>query len=173
MHGTAWMNHVRRQMSSVVVVAVANGHCSARPLYKNFTSRAVDGRGKEESSKASRRKPEIDLYPNKSETWLSLSTDTDTTSTPPMSSPAQDPVLARLFSANQQWSDKVQQVEPGFFKRSATGQHPKVKPFLVNEPESRHLSQVLWIGCADSRVPESVITAARPGDIFVHRNIAK
>jgi carbonic anhydrase len=45
---------------------------------------------------------------------------------------------------------------PDFFARSAIGQKPKI----------------LWIGCSDSRVPESVITASKPGDIFVHRNVA-
>ncbi|KZT18507.1 carbonic anhydrase [Neolentinus lepideus HHB14362 ss-1] len=74
----------------------------------------------------------------------------------PTLSSTQFPVLARLLSANAQWADDVARAEPGFFDAGAKGQAPKV----------------LWIGCADSRVPESVVTACRPGEIFVHRNIA-
>jgi len=61
-----------------------------------------------------------------------------------------------LLAGNAKWAEAVDRAEPGFFQRSALGQYPKV----------------LWIGCADSRVPESILTGARPGDIFVHRNIA-
>jgi len=63
------------------------------------------------------------------------------------------PVLLRLLLKNADWAKKV---GPEFHKKQAEGQDPKV----------------LWIGCSDSRVPESVITESIPGDIFVTRNIA-
>ncbi|KAH9915939.1 carbonic anhydrase [Epithele typhae] len=68
----------------------------------------------------------------------------------------QDYVLARLLSNNAQWAQDVAHADPSFFPSTAPTQSPKV----------------LWIGCSDSRVPESVVTASKPGDIFVHRNIA-
>ena len=46
--------------------------------------------------------------------------------------------------------------DENYFKRLAEGQKPPV----------------LWIGCADSRVPANQITGTLPGEIFVHRNIA-
>jgi len=70
---------------------------------------------------------------------------------PPMS------YLSQLQAANDEWRNAVAQVDSDFFQNTAKGQAPKV----------------LWIGCADSRVPESVVLAAKPGDLFVHRNIAK
>ncbi|KDR81755.1 hypothetical protein GALMADRAFT_59568 [Galerina marginata CBS 339.88] len=64
--------------------------------------------------------------------------------------------LDRILASNAQWAADVAKHESMFFKQSAQGQTP----------------HTLWIGCADSRVPESVVTGSKPGDIFVHRNIA-
>ena len=48
------------------------------------------------------------------------------------------------------------QEQPDLFPSLAAGQSP----------------EILWIGCADSRCPETSFLALRPGDVFVHRNIA-
>ncbi|KAM5545069.1 hypothetical protein V8D89_001180 [Ganoderma adspersum] len=65
-------------------------------------------------------------------------------------------VLTNMLSRNEKWVEAMNAIDDQFFPTSAQGQYLKV----------------LWIGCADSRVPESVITDSYPGDIFVQRNIA-
>jgi carbonic anhydrase len=67
-----------------------------------------------------------------------------------------DPVAKRLLDGNRAWVAQELAADPQYFEKLARGQHP----------------HSLWIGCADSRVPANVITGARSGDIFVHRNIA-
>ncbi|MBT4101239.1 MAG: carbonic anhydrase [Gemmatimonadetes bacterium] len=64
--------------------------------------------------------------------------------------------LPEVFENNRQWAEHVRQHDPGYFERLAEEQRPRI----------------LWIGCADSRVPPNVIVGLDPGEIFVHRNIA-
>jgi len=61
-----------------------------------------------------------------------------------------------LLSNNRQWVDEMLSKDKDYFKKLSKGQKPPV----------------LWIGCADSRVPANEITGTHPGDLFVHRNIA-
>jgi len=64
--------------------------------------------------------------------------------------------ITRLLENNESFVQEHLAKDPNFFINSAKGQEPKV----------------LWIGCADSRVPPNEITKTEPGEIFVHRNIA-
>ncbi|WP_233268707.1 carbonate dehydratase [Mucilaginibacter lacusdianchii] len=61
-----------------------------------------------------------------------------------------------LLEGNKQFVAKSLAEDPEFFDKLANGQKPPI----------------LWIGCADSRVPANQITNTKPGEIFVHRNIA-
>lgn len=60
------------------------------------------------------------------------------------------------LSRNKQWASRTAQEKPDLFPTCAKGQSPKI----------------LWLGCADSRVPESTLLDLPPGSVFVHRNIA-
>lgn len=62
----------------------------------------------------------------------------------------------QLLDNNKKWVDSKLNQDPDFFKKLSSGQKPPV----------------LWIGCADSRVPANEIIGAQPGEVFVHRNIA-
>lgn len=63
---------------------------------------------------------------------------------------------SQLLENNKKWVENKLDLDPDFFKRLANGQEPPL----------------LWIGCADSRVPANEIIGAQPGEVFVHRNIA-
>ena len=62
----------------------------------------------------------------------------------------------QLLDNNKSWVASKLEQNPDYFNKLAKGQQPPV----------------LWIGCADSRVPANEIIGAEPGDVFVHRNIA-
>lgn len=64
--------------------------------------------------------------------------------------------LQNLLDFNKAWAEQKKSKEPDFFKNLSIEQNPNI----------------LWIGCSDSRVPETQIVQQSPGDIFVHRNIA-
>ncbi len=64
--------------------------------------------------------------------------------------------LPKLFAANARWAEETTANDPNFFADLASIQTPSY----------------LWIGCSDSRVPANQITGLKPGEVFVHRNVA-
>lgn len=67
-----------------------------------------------------------------------------------------DKFYKKLLENNKGWVEEKLAIDPEYFEKLAKGQQPPL----------------LWIGCADSRVPANEIIGAQPGEVFVHRNIA-
>ena len=62
----------------------------------------------------------------------------------------------KIIENNTKWVEDQLVNDKEYFKDLAKGQQPPL----------------LWIGCSDSRVPANEIIGAKPGEVFVHRNIA-
>ncbi|KAF7507735.1 hypothetical protein GJ744_010164 [Endocarpon pusillum] len=60
------------------------------------------------------------------------------------------------LSKNKEWASRTASEKADLFPTLAKGQSP----------------EILWLGCSDSRCPETTILDMEPGDVFVHRNIA-
>lgn len=62
----------------------------------------------------------------------------------------------KIFESNKEWIEKNKVDNPGLFKLLSAEQHP----------------DFLYIGCSDSRVHPNQIMGLKPGEVFIHRNIA-
>ena len=62
----------------------------------------------------------------------------------------------KILDNNKEWVEQQLAVDENYFEDLSKGQTPPL----------------LWIGCSDSRVPANEIIGAKPGEVFVHRNIA-
>jgi carbonic anhydrase len=60
-----------------------------------------------------------------------------------------------IFDNNQRWVQEKIKTDKDYFKKLSLGQNP----------------HILYIGCSDSRVSTEELMGAKPGEVFVHRNI--
>lgn len=65
-------------------------------------------------------------------------------------------LLDECFIANRAWAAEAVGRDPQYFTRLEALQSP----------------DMLWIGCSDSRLPPNDIIGRKPGELFVHRNVA-
>ena len=65
-------------------------------------------------------------------------------------------LFSRVFENNRRWIEKNTANDADFFAHLSQGQEP----------------EILYIGCSDSRVTAEELMGVRPGEVFVHRNIA-
>lgn len=64
--------------------------------------------------------------------------------------------LRKVFENNQTWITEHLAKDPDYFTNLSKGQNP----------------DILYIGCSDSRVTAEDLMGVKPGEAFIHRNIA-
>ena len=64
--------------------------------------------------------------------------------------------IEQIFKNNQNWVQEKLKVDANYFKDLSKGQNP----------------DILYIGCSDSRVTAEELMGVKPGEAFIHRNIA-
>jgi carbonic anhydrase len=64
--------------------------------------------------------------------------------------------ISQIFKNNEDWISRKLSEDADYFKKLEKGQNP----------------DILYIGCSDSRVTAEEIMGMKPGEAFVHRNIA-
>lgn len=62
----------------------------------------------------------------------------------------------QIIKNNEAWVAEKLALDPNYFKNLSKGQTP----------------DTLYIGCSDSRVTAEDLMGAKPGEVFIHRNIA-
>ena len=62
----------------------------------------------------------------------------------------------KIFQNNETWIQEKLALDPEYFQKLSKGQSP----------------EILYIGCSDSRVTAEDLMGAKPGEVFIHRNIA-
>lgn len=64
--------------------------------------------------------------------------------------------IQQIFKNNRSWVQDKLNIDENYFKDLSKGQNP----------------EILYIGCADSRVTAEELMGVSPGEAFIHRNIA-
>ena len=61
-----------------------------------------------------------------------------------------------IFANNRRWVAGKLAEDPAYFEKLSQGQYP----------------EFLYVGCSDSRVTAEDLMGLRPGEVFIHRNLA-
>ena len=64
--------------------------------------------------------------------------------------------ISQIFKNNEAWVKEKLKLDSDYFKTLSEGQTP----------------EILYIGCSDSRITAEELMGAKPGEVFIHRNIA-